>query len=104
MRSNAGRSEEKMAEKEEKKARLRAEKYKEFVQVIRVPFSLDSLQEKTLSDKEKQILEDICDNDLGPQQEAQCMSAKFVDKDGKPILFYFGSRIIRKEGQMRQVC
>lgn len=92
-----------MAEKEEKNARARAEKYKEFVQVIRVPFTLGSLEKKTLSGKDKEILENICDNDLGPQQEAQCISAKFVDKDGKPILFYFGSRFIEKE-QKKPVC
>jgi hypothetical protein len=49
-------------------------------------------------------LEDICDNELGPKQNAQCISAKFVDIDGEPILFYFGSRIIEKEGQKKPVC
>jgi hypothetical protein len=103
MRTHSKRSEEKLAEKEVKKARVRAEKYKEFVQVIRVPFSLGSLEE-ALTKEEKDELEDICDNELGPRQEAQCISAKFVDVDGEPILFYFGNRVIEKNGQTKPVC
>lgn len=102
MRTLTQRSEEKLAEKELKNARVRAKKYIEFVQVIRVPFSLGSL-ERTLTKDEKKDLEDICNNELGPDQDAQCISAKFVDIDGEPILFYFGSRIIKKEGQTKPV-
>lgn len=87
---------------EEKKARARVEKYKEFVQVIRVPFTLDSLS-KPLIKVEKEKLEEICDNELGPGQDAQCISAKFVDKDGKPILYYFGCRVIEEKMQRKPV-
>lgn len=90
-------------EKEEEKARNRAEKYKDFVQVIRVPLTLERLQ-KPLTNTKKKKLEDICNNELGPTQDAQCISAKFVDKNGEPILFYFGHRIVEKEGQKKPVC
>lgn len=87
---------------EEEKARYRAEKFKEFVQVIRVPFKLDSLK-KPLTQREKEELEEICENELGPEQDAQCISAKFVDEDGEPILFYFGFRMAEKNGQKKPV-
>lgn len=79
-------------------ARARYQKFIGFVQVIRVPFTLSSLQ-KPLKEKE---LEVICREDLGPQQDPQCISAKFIDKEGKPILFYFGCRVVEK-GQIKPV-
>jgi len=88
------RSLAKRREKELSKARALAGKFKMFAQVIRVPFSLESLK-KTLTTDEEEELEAICDNKLGPSQESQCLSAQFVDKNGKPILFYFGERIVR---------
>jgi hypothetical protein len=92
----------KREEIEGEKARDRAKKYKEFVQVIRVPFTLDRLR-KPLTKKEKEELEEICDNELGPGQDAQCISAEFVDEEGEPILFYFGCRIVEKKGQTKPV-
>ena len=46
---------------------------------------------------EKEELEAICNQKLGPHLESQCLSAQFVDKDGQPILFNFGEHIIRDE-------
>jgi hypothetical protein len=94
LKTKTVRSLEKRREMELKKARVLAGKFKKFAQVIRVPFTLESLNE-TFTKKEKAKLEAICDKELGPQQESQCLSAQFVDKDGQPILFYFGERLIR---------
>lgn len=80
-------------EKELQKARDLAQKFKKFAQVIRVPFTLEHLN-KTFTAAEKNKLEAICDNELGPSQESQCISAQFIDKDGQPILFYFDERVI----------
>ena len=87
---NRVRSMEKRLENELRRARVRAQKFKEFAQVIRVPYTLESLN-KNLS---KEVLNGICEKDLGSDQESQCVSAQFVDRDGQPILFYFGNRII----------
>jgi hypothetical protein len=57
------------------------------VTTIKVPFALDEMKE----DMYKESLESICDNELA-QKSPQCFSAKFVDKDDLPILFYFGWR------------
>ena len=38
-------------------------------------------------------LESICDNELGENAPAQCISGKYVDANQKPILYYFGNRI-----------
>lgn len=75
------------------KARVRAQNFVKFAQVIRVPFKLETLN-KNFSAIEKEELEEICEKKLGPGQESQCASAQFVDMDGHPILFYFGDRII----------
>jgi len=64
-------------------------KYIENVTTIQVPFTLEDLK-KTEDDE---TLNHICDHDLGPNTPAQCMSAKFVDANNEPILFYFGKRI-----------
>ncbi|KAF8956853.1 hypothetical protein BDZ97DRAFT_1763432 [Flammula alnicola] len=63
------------------------------LQKIKITLSLRQL-EKNLSPSEVQELERICTEDLGPKKAAQCMSAQFVDKHNKPILFYFGSRVL----------
>lgn len=73
----------------EEKTALLAEKFVSQVQVIRTPFTREELQAKV----DYASLERKCEKYLGPQQEAQHLSAKFVDKDGEPILFYWAHRI-----------
>lgn len=60
--------------------------FRENVTTIKVPFALEDME------KDVGKLESICDVDLA-QKSPQCFSAKFVDKNNKPILFYFGSRV-----------
>ena len=73
----------------------RFQNYAEQVTEIVLPFTFDSMNEKP------QDLEKICDEGLGPDMHAQCMSAKFVDSAGVPILFYFGDRILLPQGTPR---
>jgi lipoate synthase len=61
------------------------------VTTIKVPFSLEEMKKEM--DPKK--LDKICDEELGPNILAQCFSAKYVDSDDKPILFYFGNRITK---------
>lgn len=71
--------------------------YKHFaqnVQTIQIPKSFEDLV-KPLP-KHKQKMEKICNTTLGPNQPAQCMSAKFVDEEGETVFVYFAHRIINK--------
>jgi hypothetical protein len=77
-----------------KKARDRAVKFIKYAQVIRVPLTLEDLN-RPFSEQDKSDLEAYCANDLGPGQDSQCISARFVDQNGDPILCYFGERIVR---------
>jgi hypothetical protein len=42
---------------------------------------------------DKDEMEDICNNLLGPNQPAQCISARFVDSNNKTVFVYFGQRV-----------
>lgn len=72
----------------------------EYAQVIRVPYTLEKLKEITF---DKDEMESICANDLGPDKPAQCLSARFLGQDGEPLLLYFGRRVVR-EGEEAPVC
>lgn len=85
----------------QKGLRMRKKKLDIFMQQATVIQVLDTLDDlKKSQDIEK--LEKICAEDLGPKQSAQCMSARFVDPQGKTLLVYFGNRI--KKEQTIQVC
>lgn len=64
----------------------RLQYYKDSIPTIRLPFALEDLND------DKAELEDICNHELGYWQSPQCFSAKFVDVNLKPVLFYFGFR------------
>jgi hypothetical protein len=66
--------------------------FKENVATIKVPFVLEDME------GDLKTLEWICENDLA-QKSPQCISAKFVDKNDNPILFYFGFRKVEKKGK-----
>lgn len=57
--------------------------------VIKVPYTLNDLKKP----QDIEELERICVENLGPNQSAQCISARFVDPQGKTLLAYFGNRI-----------
>ena len=66
----------------------------ENVTTIKVPFILEDMETN------EDTLQGICDNELA-QKPAQCFSAKFVDKNNSPILFYFGFRKVKVEGKRK---
>jgi len=73
------------------------QRYMQEVTKIHLPFTLGSLE-----DKQKHSIKEmgrVCQEDLGPNQPGQCMSAQFVDSEGQPVLFYFGDRIWLAEGE-----
>jgi hypothetical protein len=67
--------------------------YLKFAPKITVPVTVKELS-KSVSKKARLRLEKIIDKDLGPSKPARCTSAQYVDKDGEPLLFYFGRRLV----------
>ena len=61
--------------------------FEENVTIIKVPFTLEDMDKNVCYED----LETICNSDLA-QVSPQCFSAKFIDKNDEPILFYFGFR------------
>lgn len=105
IRSGSGtrvRGEEKRRARELELAQIRAKHFVEFAQVIEVPTTLAKLKADSAK-ANKEDLELICNTVLGPNQPAQCISAKFVAEDGETLLLYFGRRIVQK-GRKPPVC
>jgi hypothetical protein len=73
------------------------QRYMQEVTKINLPFTLGSLEDKKKHSIKE--MERVCQDHLGPNQPAQCMSAQFVDSEGQPVLFYFGDRIWLAEGE-----
>ena len=70
--------------------------YMRNAQKIRLPVTLAELQ-KPLSPKKQADLERICTEELGDQQPARATSAQYLDRNGEPIFFYLGHRVITDE-------
>lgn len=80
-----------LAKKEGDNDLYRLQQFMRLAPKITVPVTLEELQKtsKNLPD-----LENICQTTLGPSQPARCTSAQYVDRDGKPILFYLAKRLV----------
>ncbi|KDR67074.1 hypothetical protein GALMADRAFT_147499 [Galerina marginata CBS 339.88] len=93
LRTKTIRSEPKNLIKEEEKLYKITGMFKKHAQVIRAPCTREDLAKP----QNLQNLEKICHSELGPNKEAQHLSAQFIDKNDKPILFYFGYRITAED-------
>lgn len=89
--ASRARSAGKLRERAEERIVNQAAKFLEFAQIIRVPYTLSGLQNVT--QEQERELENICNTELGSSQAAQCMSARFIDSDGKTLFCYFSRRI-----------
>lgn len=81
-------------------AKMRAKKFMKYTQVICVPTMLDKLKKGI----DKDQLKKICTVNLGPNQPAQCLSARFVGEDGGTLFLYFGRRVISNDSDDPPVC
>jgi hypothetical protein len=61
------------------------------VTTIKVPFALDEMRDSAENIFDES-LESICDRLQVADISPQCFSAKFIDENNEPILFYFGFR------------
>lgn len=63
------------------------------VTTIKVPFALEDMKE----DVDIEGLESTCKK--LESVDPQCLSARFVDKNGEPVFYYFGKRIKKTDGK-----
>jgi hypothetical protein len=70
--------------------------YLKYTLKITLPVTYEKLTNKLIK-KEKDKLEKVMSEDLGPSQPARCTSAQYFDMNGKPLLFYFGKRLVYPE-------
>jgi hypothetical protein len=70
--------------------------YLKYAPKITLPVTYEKLTNK-LTKKGKDKLEKVMSDELGPSQPARCTSAQYFDMNGKPLLFYFGKRLVYPE-------
>jgi hypothetical protein len=74
-------------------ADLCIEKFIEFADIVTLPFSLQDLREVRKNKQTASKMEELC-KELDNKYPSRPFSAKYYDKNGVPILFYLGERIV----------
>jgi len=90
-------------DKDKKKNIIRFQRYLDYAPKISVPVTLRSLR-KPLTAGIKKKLEENADRLAAPSHPARCTSAKYVDRNGEPLLYYFGRRLVRPEDKKVSPC
>jgi hypothetical protein len=89
------RSEAAWLEKDDKFNAVRFQRYLDYAPKIVLPVTLRSMK-KPLTPGRMKKLEEVTNKLLDPSQPARCTSAQYLDRNGNPILFYFGRRLVRE--------
>jgi hypothetical protein len=81
-------------DKDEKRNIERFKNYVDYAPKIILPVSLRMLQSekpnsKTLVERTRTLLQ--------PSQPVRCTSAQYCDRNGVPLLYYFGRRLVRED-------
>ena len=84
-----------LGSKEDNFNEVRFKRYLDDAPKITLPVTLRML-EKPLSKVGLEKLDKVTDALLAPSQPARCTSAQYLDRNGKPLLFYFGRRLVPK--------
>jgi hypothetical protein len=80
-------------ELDEQRNVLRYEMYLAYAPKIVLPVSLHNLR-KPLTKTSREKMEADSERLLSPSHPARCTSPQYVDGNGKPLLFYFGRRLV----------
>jgi hypothetical protein len=95
MRSSKNiRSEVAWKELDERKNAVRYERYLAYAPKIVLPVSIRNLS-KPLTKSSREAMEINSERLLSRSHPARCTSAQYVDRNGNPLLFYFGRRLVR---------
>ena len=81
-------------DKDDKRNVVRFQNYLDYAPKIVVPVTLRGLQ-KPLRAKDKKDLEAKTEKLADASHPARCTSAQYVDRNGEPLLYYFGRRLVR---------
>ena len=73
---------------------LRFQHYLNYAPKIVLPVALHKMTKVTSDDMKKMAT--TAQKLLSPTEPARCTSAQYLDRNGKPILFYFGRRLVRE--------
>lgn len=92
------RSDEVWLAEEEEIVERHLDFYFQHVQKIVLPIKFEDL-ERPVKPKELEKLQDIVNGLIGPSHPARCTSAIYLDQNDKPILFYFGRRLVSPNGE-----
>jgi hypothetical protein len=88
----SSRSLEKRFEQRLKQADEKIEKFLLYSDKFKLDISLQSLVKDSLTHVKKDAMREASDTLLQTQTEGRVYSAQYVDKDNKPLFFYFGYR------------
>lgn len=90
------RSDSAWLSKDDKLNIIRFQHYLDHAPKIVLPVTLAMMQ-KPLTPAGWTKLEEITDQLLDSSQPARCTSAQYLDRNGNPLLFYFGRRLVRDD-------
>lgn len=88
-------------DKDDKRSVVRYERYLTYAPKIVLPLTLRSLR-RPLTARTKMEMEANMERLLAPSHPARCTSAQYVDRNGEPVLYYFGRRLVGP--QYKPVC
>ena len=91
VRSDAG-----WMSKDDKKSIVRFQRFLHYAPKIILPLTLASLH-KPLTMKKKAEMDESTEKLLSTSHPARCTSAQYLDRNGNPLLYYFGRRLVRAE-------
>lgn len=94
--NNRVRSDGARMSKDDKWNARRFKDYLEYAPKIVLPLTLRSLR-KPLTKNDKFELEQKTEKLLAPSRPARCTSAQYLDRNGEPLLYYFGRRLVRPD-------
>lgn len=83
-------------DRDDERSIIRFQRYLEYAPTVVLPLTLRSLR-KPLTSKSRKSLEANTEKLLAPSHPARCTSAKYVDRNGEPLLYYFGRRLVRPD-------
>ena len=91
--NNRVRSSAVWMDRDDMKNARRFKNYLKYAPKIVLPLTLRGLR-KPLTKDGRDKLEEKMDKLLSPSQPARCTSTQYVDRNGEPLLYYFGRRLV----------
>jgi hypothetical protein len=88
------RSDEAWMDRDDKRSVVRFQRYLDYAPKIVLPVTLRQLR-KPLKMADHAAMKINMERLVAPSHPARCTSAQYVDRNGDPVLYYFGRRLVR---------